>query len=897
MTKKSILALAASALLLASCGQNNTPPITSSVSSVESSVTSSTTSSESNEDEISRFTEITDEDGNKAYELKSVFASSLEEYEVPSEYNGYPVISISQTAFTSAKKLKKLTIPNSIKSMPAGVFSGLGGTIVELITPFIGTSRNDAAPDSSSVRNTANLGSMFNYLTGNYTPSFAPNLTKISITDQPNIPRSALYAASTITSLTVTGAVNIGSYAFADLTALTSLSLNEGILSLGAGSLSGNTALTELNLPSTIKKIDSQALRALTIDTLNLPADLEEITFYNDMPNLKSITIAESNTNFVTENGILYSKDKTKIYCYPVAKEGTSFSLPNTVTTIGLYCFAETKITSIDLSNVSIIEGEAFYMSSLTEVIFGTKLTKIGLQAFSYSDKLVTINFSETIEGEFAFEGSMQFVQCTSLTSVHLPSWIKDIPSSMFASCTKLAEIRIDGTLNSIGNLAFNKTIISSISTTFANKASIGSNVFGETNLSTWYVHFADDVETYPALASTGIGASPAIYADSDAITLALKDAWKSLSSLIGIDPSQVFITDDDGILTSYRPGESTDQTVVNIPEGVTGIAKNAFAGNTEIKYVKVPSSVTNIASGAFGGNTSLMAVEFAHEDASTVTFGSNIYSALGENPKVRLLVSDTTSIKELSKVTGTLLEADNILRASNAQVDTDNDTIWNSDKSEILAYLGNATSYTIPAGVKTIGIRAFEHSKLETIDFGEELITIKDHAFSTVTTMTSLSFPKSLTSIEEGAFSGCWDLESIVFNDSPCAIGANAFSSIGENNSLVELKLGNAITSIGSNAFCEARAGVEMDLVIPKTAYIASTDAFDTAFDYEDSRLLFAATIEEFTTLEDGAVSPGDFYNDYSLNEYYYSETEPTESGDGYGFWHYNSDNGVEIW
>jgi len=62
----------------------------------------------------------------------------------------------------------------------------------------------------------------------------------------------------------------------------------------------------------------------------------------------------------------LYNKDKTTLVAYPAGKAGTTFTIPNTVTSIGRQAFYKcTSITSIG--------GVAFYFcTSLTSVTFAT---------------------------------------------------------------------------------------------------------------------------------------------------------------------------------------------------------------------------------------------------------------------------------------------------------------------------------------------------------------------------------------------------------------------------------------------------------------------------------------------------------------------------------------------
>lgn len=66
--------------------------------------------------------------------------------------------------------------------------------------------------------------------------------------------------------------------------------------------------------------------------TFTLPAETKNIR--NDIrnKNLEEILVDEGNQNFISENGILYDKDKKGISCYPSEKKDTSYVLPDSIT-------------------------------------------------------------------------------------------------------------------------------------------------------------------------------------------------------------------------------------------------------------------------------------------------------------------------------------------------------------------------------------------------------------------------------------------------------------------------------------------------------------------------------------------------------------------------------------
>ncbi len=132
-----------------------------------------------------------------------------------------------------------------------------------------------------------------------------------------------------------------------------------------------------------LKKIPDFCFDQVTnIIGINLPASLSTIGqfAFTTCYALTSISVADGNTSYSSENGVLFDKDKTTLKCYPAGKTDTSYSVPSSVTTIGPHAFLLCKaLTSIDLSGctkLSTIRLKAFF--SCTEAT--VKLPNAGMK-------------------------------------------------------------------------------------------------------------------------------------------------------------------------------------------------------------------------------------------------------------------------------------------------------------------------------------------------------------------------------------------------------------------------------------------------------------------------------------------------------------------------------------
>ena len=239
-----------------------------------------------------------------------------------------------------------------------------------------------------------------------------------------------------------------------------------------------------------------------------------------------------------------------------------------------------------------------------------------------------------------------------------------------------------------------------------------------------------------------------------------------------------------------------------------------------------------------------------------------------------------------------------------------------------------SVTSVVIPDSVTSIGEYAFGFSSLTSVTIGNGVTSIGNYAFANCSSLTSVTIGNSVTSIGNYAFEGCSNLTSITIPDSVTTIGNYAFEDC---YSLTSVTIGNGVTSIGNNAFgwCYSLTSVTIGNGVTSIGEYA----------FEDCRSLTSITIPDSVTsignyafedcssltsitIPDGVTSIGDraFYGCSNLTSvyymgtasqwskisigsgngnlknttiYYYSETQPTESGN---YWHFDTDGKTPI-
>ncbi len=191
------------------------------------------------------------------------------------------------------------------------------------------------------------------------------------------------------------------------------------------------------------------------ITTITIPASITSIGDYafQYCSSLEIISVSSDNEYYTCEDGILFSKDKTELVCYPAGKSDTSYTVADTVTTIKTAAFYSCEnLTSVTISDsVITIEKYAFAKcSNLESATIGEGVTSIG--SYAFSDCSLT---SITIPDSVVTIGSSAFRNCTSVTSIFIGSGVTTIGSYAFYNCTGAATIIIGDNVTTIENYAF----------------------------------------------------------------------------------------------------------------------------------------------------------------------------------------------------------------------------------------------------------------------------------------------------------------------------------------------------------------------------------------------------------------------------------------------------------
>ena len=213
-------------------------------------------------------------------------------------------------------------------------------------------------------------------------------------------------------------------FAFYNCTNLTSVTIQSGVTSIDMEAFYKCENLTSVTIPNSVTSINSSAFSGCT--------------------SLKSINVANTNTAYCSVNGVLFNKDKIELIIYPEGKTEASYTIPNSVTSIGDRAFRScTNLKSVAIpDSVKSIGRWAFYeCANLTNITMMNGVISIGERTFCDCTSLTNISIPNSVTsiGDCAFSG------CANLKSVAIPDSVKSIGKYAFYDCTSMTDVYYSG--------------------------------------------------------------------------------------------------------------------------------------------------------------------------------------------------------------------------------------------------------------------------------------------------------------------------------------------------------------------------------------------------------------------------------------------------------------------
>lgn len=483
----------------------------------------------------------------------------------------------------------------------------------------------------------------------------------------------------------------------------------EGIVYVPTKVFSDGKKVTSITIPSTVKSITSDAFLGCN--------------------SLTEFIVSEDNEYYVSENGVIYDKEKTTIIAYPNGKAG-EYEIPSSITSLKKGTFAKNE----KINSVVVPDGI-------------------------------------TVLPDTLFEG------CTSLQNVEIPSTVTAINAKVFAGCKSLGTIYIPETVNDIDITAFENC--RDDFTLIVERASYAESFARQNGIAFEY--------PYIAVSSLTLDKKTLVMKTGDMqvlkATVLPEDATNRVINWSSSD-SSIATVSEDGVITAQNAGKVTitasvaneNQTVscaVTVEEAsqpyvaVTALTldKTTFAMKTgemqALQATVIPENATN------------KTVQWSSSDTSVAT------------------VTDVGVVKALEvgkvTITATTVDGEFVVSCEITIEMSESDTVNIGDEIEDAGMTYKVTSLD-SLSVSCIGTTDITATKVtipDTVsvngtDYKVEKIV--KNAFKGNKKLKSVTIGKEVTSIESQAFYNCKSLKEIIFKTKKLTnIGKKAFKGIAK--------------------------------------------------------------------------------------------------------------------
>lgn len=323
-------------------------------------------------------------------------------------------VSISCYAFLNCTNLTSITIPDTVTRITEGAFygcTGLSSFIIPDSVTSIGASVFEGCTGLTSISIPSNVSEI-----GSFAFSGCTGLTSVTILDSViNIYQGVFYNCTGLTSIILPNSVkSVWSDAFAGCTNLTTITIPDSVTEIASdaffntawydnqpdgvvyagkvaykykGEMPENTDIAIKD--GTLGIAQSAFYNCNGLTSVAIPYSVENICggAFSNCSELKAIYVSKDNQHYSSDNGVLFTKNKTSLIIYPKGSNNTEYLMPDSVTEIGEFAFsdcAELKRVTIPSSVKYIRYGAFLGCNALTSVTILNGVTEINDYAFGY---------------------------------------------------------------------------------------------------------------------------------------------------------------------------------------------------------------------------------------------------------------------------------------------------------------------------------------------------------------------------------------------------------------------------------------------------------------------------------------------------------------------------------
>ncbi len=738
---------------------------------------------------------------------------------VPSAYNGYPVTEIYSLAFADCIKVKNIYIPDSVKVIGNKAF--VGCTALETVT----LGKNVQKLGTDVFKNCISLEeitvSSDNSVFSSDKEGVLYNKDKTEILFYP--------VANTATTYSVAEKVEkIPDGIFSMSKNVKTIVLGDKVKEIGNNAFMGSISLENVKIGKGVNRIGLQA--------------------FNMCPKLTSITVVTGNYVYESDSdGVLYNKGKTEILKYPEAISKTTFSVPSGIKAVRTHAFLDSKnLVSVSFpKSLEVIEASAFSAcTGINEVSYAgseEEWKKISIGTDNNAITGATIKYAGGAAHDHEYKETITTAAtctkagvktlkcaCGESKTEPIPATGHTFKNNECSGCSvKEFELLTSGTnakitgyngnggevviseeiqgykITAIGDDAFeNKTEITSI-TLPGSIEDIGSNAFYNTGYYNKASNWDGEVLYIGKFLIQAESTLKGAYTVKNGTKLIADFAFATAKGLTSITlPKETTIIGD----SAFSGCKSLVSAKVNVAEEEWN--KTAKIGTGNDNFTKVITFLPHVHSFVVDKEKEVPATCLAAgKKVSKCECGETkeeiipVLSHVFENNMCKNGCGERQFDFSFTEDNKVIIKGCNASLSGTVRV-PEKISGYNVTVIAENAFAGNEKieKLVLPAGIETIGAKAFAGSKIVVEFAGENakyavvngvlynkvrteliycpaskatkefeipsgVVSVSDSAFKGVTVIEKLTAPLTIKSIEKDAFSGCTGIKNVVFD------------------------------------------------------------------------------------------------------------------------------------
>lgn len=452
---------------------------------------------------------------------------------------------------------------------------------------------------------------------------------------------------------------------------ITSVTIEEGVTSIGEKTFAYCPELTTITLPETINEIGSYAFAV--------------------SPNLSSVNLPESLTEL--SQGLFAA-------CYALEE----FIIPNSVKVIGESVFALcVGLKSIEIgSGITELSTGLFNgCPSLEKVVIPATIKTMGKNVFSSCTNLTTAGNGEEYAIQFAWTDSIpeNAFSSNTITSVTLPDGLTAITANTFSGCINLMELNLPAGLKSIASGSFEDSLYLTdlnFGGTLDQWNAIDGSIDVEKNQiiqfeddnyeHSYYYRTIDDLNLITGYNGTETQLTIPNVIDGVDIHGIADDTFKNNNTFTSVSlPENITYigenafngakllkevtkydntsqelraivesrsTSEDIVVSEGAFSNCPELTTVTFPEGITVLEENMLSNCQKLTTVSLPASLTEIKANVLNDCGKLVEITFSgtEEEWEDITGIETFINSLGENVEIPFEdESETQTVFELT--------------------------------------------------------------------------------------------------------------------------------------------------------------------------------------------------------------------------------------------------------